>query len=280
MGPHSFKCGKIRRLWWTSPASRRASMGPHSFKCGKEKKKLNGHVHIITLQWGRTLSSAESHPLRTPPENLLSRFNGAALFQVRKGISSRRFSRQFLKLQWGRTLSSAERRNGASATRRRNKASMGPHSFKCGKKKRRVGNSAKEQGFNGAALFQVRKAGLACPFISPLARFNGAALFQVRKAESRRCGRMEYVELQWGRTLSSAERSGDIVVASGLGKLQWGRTLSSAERLVPLHGWVSPSAASMGPHSFKCGKSCRRRLSSCASPRLQWGRTLSSAESE
>ena len=62
------------------------------------------------------------------------RFNGAALFQVRKG----------------------ERDDGHR--RRLRRASMGPHFFKCGKCCRPIiGAKNSIPGFNGAALFQVRK---------------------------------------------------------------------------------------------------------------------------
>ena len=36
---------------------------------------------------------------------------------------------------------------------------MGPHSFKCGKRTPAKPPTTQEKGFNGAALFQVRKAG-------------------------------------------------------------------------------------------------------------------------
>ena len=85
------------------------------------------------LQWGRTLSSAES---------------------ISAGLSS---GRQ-LCLQWGRTLSSAESAPAIRSELVARDPSMGPHSFKCGKM-----NGAERQwsgfnAFNGAALFQVRKA--------------------------------------------------------------------------------------------------------------------------
>ena len=58
---------------------------------------------------------------------------------------------------------------------------MGPHFFKCGNRKIMQIKNTNFFGFNGAALFQVRK--LASPIAAALeiARFNGAALFQVRK---------------------------------------------------------------------------------------------------
>ena len=61
--------------------------------------------------------------------------------------------------------------------------------------------------------------------------------------------------LQWGRTLSSAESANFKELFRLMGSLQWGRTLSSAERILYL--WLQQNLhfASMGPHSFKCGKS-------------------------
>ena len=67
-------------------AGTKASMGPHSFKCGKFDPPFRHFGDICVLQWGRTLSSAES--LRVQPIRIAfsTGFNGAALFQVRKGI--------------------------------------------------------------------------------------------------------------------------------------------------------------------------------------------------
>ena len=61
--------------------------------------------------------------------------------------------------------------------------------------------------------------------------------------------------------------------------LQWGRTLSSAERRHPSAARCVGEKASMGPHSFKCGKEMTSTSTVPMCPRLQWGRTLSSAES-
>ena len=157
-------------------------MGPHSFKCGKKAYPL---VHC------------------SPPQG----FNGAALFQVRKDSPDRAIFKGFFELQWGRTLSSAERNSAPGLPEPNSRASMGPHSFKCGKPEWRTSRDKGRSRFNGAALFQVRKefvrsfkgdSGVRC--------FNGAALFQVRKV--------------------------DIMSVMNT-------------RL---------NAASMGPHSFKCGK--------------------------
>ena len=109
--------------------------------------------------------------------------------------------------------------------------------------------------FNGAALFQVRKENPYRPIRESISRFNGAALFQVRKVRILSTTKNIWWKLQWGRTLSSAERTKHPVACSLLYR-----------------------RASMGPHSFKCGKlECLRPLSKDVKV-LQWGRTLSSAE--
>ena len=158
---------------------------------------------------------------------------------------------------------------------------MGPHSFKCGKKGspaeiwedmkslqwgRTLSSAERSQGsacrlpflpcFNGAALFQVRKARRLGDFAPSACGFNGAALFQVRK--------------EVHQETTSRNSHG----------LQWGRTLSSAESLLSIGLWKSPvRLASMGPHSFKCGKLGEATKRREAWRGLQWGRTLSSAES-
>ena len=69
--------------------------------------------------------------------NRKSSFNGAALFQVRKGAASYALPHHLRQLQWGRTLSSAESSGGS------------------------VASKWVALGFNGAALFQVRKVGVS-----------------------------------------------------------------------------------------------------------------------
>ena len=83
-------------------------MGPHSFKCGSKDSRIRDAHFCPGLQWGRTLSSAEvlswrKKRWRKPPlqwgrtlssaevidpernnQRRSKRFNGAALFQVRK----------------------------------------------------------------------------------------------------------------------------------------------------------------------------------------------------
>ncbi len=108
---------------------------------------------------------------------------------------------------------------------------MGPHSFKCGKQTIE------------ARIWSLRRC------------FNGAALFQVRKAKN-----------------LTTSRNDDMV-------LQWGRTLSSAERTVNREPGPTTVRASMGPHSFKCGKFTPKQYQALTELLLQWGRTLSSAES-
>ena len=158
-------------------------MGPHSFKCGKVPRDRTGSTNPAWLQWGRTLSSAESR----------------RQFQ--------RLQRSSMLLQWGRTLSSAERKQPRQPCLQIPPASMGPHSFKCGKLKSTVNST-----------------GLSCnASMGPHSFKCGKQTRHTRRDRRTR-------ELQWGRTLSSAERS-----------------QSKTDRRIA-------RLASMGPHSFKCGK--------------------------
>ena len=82
---------------------------------------------------------------------------------------------------------------------------MGPHFFKCGSRVDLYRGLPSDPGFNGAALFQVRKFGYAMWYTIRGIGFNGAALFQVRKFLPRSQMKNTRVLLQWGRTFSSAE---------------------------------------------------------------------------
>ena len=206
------------------------------------------------LQWGRSLSTAETGdaPVCVCDEPVL---------------------------QWGRSLSTAEtiRENALGRPNLRCQASMGPQSFNCGNRvvdeppslsdssrqalqwgrslstaetqwrmavKRRTAG-----GFNGAAVFQLRKR--AWPAIA-------AAVHASMGPQSFNCGNRTYTgssrrraRLQWGRSLSTAETGSRRRPCRHVW-LQWGRSLSTAETGC---GRTSASRwlASMGPQSFNCG---------------------------
>ena len=152
--------------------------------------------------------------------------------------------------------------------------------------------SVKLPCFNGAALFQVRKfeyfkdivnqnpmlqwgRTLSSAEVSQSLNHHSGRSVASMGPHSFKCGSNLYFHplwlstfaLQWGRTLSSAEVDSFSANFTPSGKLQWGRTLSSAE---VSSTWLSrrwSPAASMGPHSFKCGSRAMRkmpkRLASC-----------------
>ena len=131
---------------------------------------------------------------------------------------------------------------------------MGPHSFKCGKKFFLSPEVFPHSGFNGAALFQVRKALFRRLCFWTASRFNGAALFQVRKVFRGTAG-FEFVkELQWGRTLSSAERASAITEGKAASQASMGPHSFKCGKSGLTQAQVDARVASMGPHSFKCGK--------------------------
>ena len=138
---------------------------------------------------------------------------------------------------------------------------MGPHSFKCGKQICRTDCRPSSPSFNGAALFQVRKGPSCTPGANPGSpSFNGAALFQVRKA-SRGDMRGKQSAARFNGAALFQVRKGTTTSTERWGGtwLQWGRTLSSAERLDAALILDRRRHASMGPHSFKCGKDANHR---------------------
>ncbi len=133
------------------------------------------------LQWGRTLSSAESPPrylrslrlkisfngaalfqVRKEPQQLdksspSSRFNGAALFQVRKAWQLQHFPGVSGRFNGAALFQVRKGKESRFPQRFPLPASMGPHSFKCGKYSWPIILASRIKCFNGAALFQVRK---------------------------------------------------------------------------------------------------------------------------
>ena len=182
------------------------------------------------LQWGRTLSSAEVLLATFLSGLRLPSFNGAALFQVRK--------------YWRKVI----------YWRLRLVASMGPHSFKCGSimicpvNEKGRDASMGPHSFKCGSCFSIF---IPCLFVLC---FNGAALFQVRKLAPPAESPTQRAELQWGRTLSSAEVRGYIHHNDLPAECFNGAALFQV-RKSPNRQTASQrsSGASMGPHSFKCG---------------------------
>ena len=205
-------------------------MGPHSSKCGKTTSSVSGGRGCPHFN-GAALFQVRKVDISRKIMKSRNHFNGAALFQVRKVPTPCKFLVRALRLQWGRTLSSAE-----SWTFREFIFIFLKY-------------------FNGAALFQVRKASLRRESqAKPSQTSMGPHSFKCGKLSLGKLVAKNEGKLQWGRTLSSAERAVRRNDRVADGELQWGRTLSSAERC-PYPG--SPSfvqSTSMGPHSFKCGK--------------------------
>ena len=109
MGPHSFKCGKLCRPFFARLPTD-SSMGPHSFKCGKPPKETTAGSAFCFLQWGRTLSSAESAIGEAIAERQIRSSMGPHSFKCGKPDGAVPHRAAIDCLQWGRTLSSAERR--------------------------------------------------------------------------------------------------------------------------------------------------------------------------
>ena len=259
----------------------RASMGPQSFDCGNSLKASQTHVWFdacfngaavfrlrkqqnasalpdltIVLQWGRSLSTAETRHARilSVPRRCASM--GPQSFDCGNDRASYSRRSATAMLQWGRSLSTAETPTLRRLSPNVSHASMGPQSFDCGNVRVAARTCIRTRsGFNGAAVFRLRKpAGCRpsgnlivsasmgpqsfdCGNSATLRRltcsmpsFNGAAVFRLRKLSlpvsvyARRTH-----ELQWGRSLSTAETAAARASTARQAELQWGRSLSTAE---------------------------------------------------
>ena len=145
-------------VWNTYTGDRMRFNGAALFQVRKVCLSVFGNLCIMLLQWGRTLSSAESDvkPLMKPTRT--ARFNGAALFQVRKA-SFWVFYHATKKrmLQWGRTLSSAERTHCPAAHSSSKTLQWGRTLSSAESAESLRLHCSCQNRFNGAALFQVRK---------------------------------------------------------------------------------------------------------------------------
>ena len=110
-------------------------------------------------------------------------------------------------------------------------ASMGPHFFKCGKVARPLHVFPRQCGFNGAALFQVRKALIFPPDFLVHSMLQWGRTFSSAESSTTVTCVPSPMWLQWGRTFSSAERNLQRLRDAFKLTLQWGRTFSSAERV-------------------------------------------------
>ena len=139
-------------------------------------------LYETLLQWGRTFSSAERPAAQAGHERNLGRFNGAALFQVRKG-----------EVWQAHAVSQKASFNGAAL-------------FQVRKEPTIFHSPGRRGRFNGAALFQVRKvppSGLPRRFSK---RLQWGRTFSSAESEEWRQCSPTGLGLQWGRTFSSAER--------------------------------------------------------------------------
>jgi len=235
MGPQSFDCGKP-----VPGATARflgsASMGPQSFDCGKATHHATTSAMSL-LQWGRSLSTAESGVGSRRDFPRRGSFNGAAVFRLRKGRGLHRLSLHV-------------------------PASMGPQSFDCGKTLACRFNRLSDHGFNGAAVFRLRK--VTPPPLPPdePPGFNGAAVFRLRK-DSRRsafvCRSLCFngaavFRLRKARCQRPASRRPSSFNGAAVFRLRKAQpSLDSKEHVM---------VASMGPQSFDCGKKPLRGLRS------------------
>ena len=254
------------------------SMGPRSFERGDLARLQKLGRKVLTLQWGRALSSAETPDRAQAQWSDLRSFNGAALFRARRPQAGNSSRCSNPSLQWGRALSSAETQVDLFTTTDLVIPSMGPRSFERGDltdswfrgayKIPSMGPRSFERGdvtpprchiyaaesFNGAALFRARRPAMQNLTAALTMPFNGAALFRARRLGHNSKGVHPGPSTFNGAALFRARRPHQRQMPlQPSTALQWGRALSSAE-------------------------TGRLAVHTSSSSGLQWGRALSSAE--
>ena len=136
-----------------------ASMGPRSFNRGKAAGAGRIGPRAIGLQWGLGLSTEErARDARRHDQNERG-FNGASVFQPRKGPSPKKLTEPACSSFNGASV--FQPRKGLREIHCRGLdplASMGPRSFNRGKLADRAEADRDAQRFNGASVFQPRKA--------------------------------------------------------------------------------------------------------------------------
>ena len=131
MGPRSFNRGRTS-LGLTAASRGMASMGPRSFNRGRVDIRLQA-FHLIRASMGPR--SFNRGRLRVSPKTAreMAGFNGASVFQPRKGGPDRAPRTPSWVLQWGLGLSTEEGTAPYAPTGISKTASMGPRSFNRGR---------------------------------------------------------------------------------------------------------------------------------------------------
>ncbi len=154
-------------------------MGPHFFKCGSG---IKGPV-------GASAGEASMGPHFFKCGSSVTR-------RIASGLSFASMGPHFFKCGSGNVSEKKRLRSGAS---------MGPHFFKCGSFCNQNVPVLTILGFNGAALFQVRKYRYASRISSWENPLQWGRTFSSAEVDQLQCGLTPFVRLQWGRTFSSAE---------------------------------------------------------------------------
>ena len=107
-------------------------MGPHFFKCGKLLDAGIGAKYKGRFN-GAALFQVRKRDMHAGFYSELPRFNGAALFQVRKSAEIGRYEPKLLLASMGPHFFKCGKKGIEMARELSRDASMGPHFFKCGK---------------------------------------------------------------------------------------------------------------------------------------------------
>ena len=181
-------------------------MGPRSFNRGRGLVANSGGADSGWLQWGLGLSTEEGRMDDVAPNGRSVGFNGASVFQPRKALQmgTIRLIPQIASM--GPRSFNRGRQSTFPATCLASAASMGPRSFNRGRRFPHSPSARPETRFNGASVFQPRKAPAPAPSPAPSKQgFNGASVFQPRKVDTLITRKTHNERLQWGLGLSTEE---------------------------------------------------------------------------
>ena len=206
------------------------------------------------LQWGRSHSTAETTV--TPPafHRAICRFNGAAVTRLRKPPSGRRCVILLSLLQWGRSHSTAETFHAA-------KQATQDAELQWGRSHSTAETCAFEYDAGEAGPASMGPQSLDCgnPGISRITQrdahpcFNGAAVTRLRKLVGENRAARVPMQLQWGRSHSTAETARFQRCVQSIKSSFNGAAVTRLRKLQAATERHRRTPASMGPQSLDCG---------------------------
>ena len=232
----------------------RASMGPRFFNRGRKVRQLRQVDLFAVLQWGLGFSTEEGGGKKTIATSRNVGFNGASVFQPRKGDFQEGDRVGLAELQWGLGFSTEEGLRYVDTVDVHHLLQWGlgfstEEGFRSVVLAKPVGSASM-----GPRFFNRGRAATERSRTTSNSRFNGASVFQPRKAAGQDSQDTRQTRLQWGLGFSTEEG-----------------TVANVLR-------GEESLASMGPRFFNRGRTVGSLTMESCCLTLQWGLGFSTEE--